>query len=376
MWKLFSSEPVVNPYANAVGSAYATAEPAERQPETPSQSPKPKTAFQVIASFGQNFREALFSNSLNKRLIDEPGMTESVTPHGGAQGYHHNAAMGTAVFLPAPLRAEGGIHIERLGGTSEHLNEAAAAAAIAAEEQSRIQREAHIDNQWKNIQALASQSFDVGAAVYVKRSDGSESLAYVKSFNTKNGLYKVELDAVGSGVLKSMYENGLRRVSDPILPGLLVQDGSAEVSPQKYPLDSQVWVKRSDGSESLAYVQSFNSGDGLYTLELDAVGSGLLKSMYEDGLRSVSDPPKPQKYPLGSMVYVQRSNGGESMACVRGYSKTKGVYRVELGDSSGQMKHAYEDAIRLADDAPPMDGSPAITPLMAPSAAPPFVGIQ
>ena len=57
------------------------------------------------------------------------------------------------------------------------------------------------------------------------------------------------------------------------------------------------------------------------------------------------------KYPIGASVYVRRSNGEETLATVKKYEPTKKVYVLDLG--KGQLKQANEKSMRAADDEPP-----------------------
>ena len=47
-----------------------------------------------------------------------------------------------------------------------------------------------------------AQVFELGARVYIPRSHGGESVAYVLEYDTTRGLYTVELDARNSGNCK------------------------------------------------------------------------------------------------------------------------------------------------------------------------------
>ena len=46
------------------------------------------------------------------------------------------------------------------------------------------------------------QAFAIGEKVYVPRSNGTESVAYISDYEPTRGVYTVELDAIGSGVCK------------------------------------------------------------------------------------------------------------------------------------------------------------------------------
>jgi hypothetical protein len=54
------------------------------------------------------------------------------------------------------------------------------------------------------------QRHAVGSSVYVKRSNGEETLAYVKEYDVEKALYTVELEKVGSGKAKTYRDKDLR----------------------------------------------------------------------------------------------------------------------------------------------------------------------
>ena len=62
------------------------------------------------------------------------------------------------------------------------------------------------------------QKYALGDTVYAVRETGVESLGFVKSFDAASMLYTVELETVGSGLLKHVYENGLRPVGNGLRP--------------------------------------------------------------------------------------------------------------------------------------------------------------
>ena len=64
------------------------------------------------------------------------------------------------------------------------------------------------------------QRYAVGSSVYVKRSHGEETLAYVKEYDVEKALYSVELEKVGSGKAKTYCDKDLR-ASKNMLDGLL-----------------------------------------------------------------------------------------------------------------------------------------------------------
>ena len=53
----------------------------------------------------------------------------------------------------------------------------------------------------QQLQLLAPQ-FELGAAVYIPRSHGGESIAFIAAYDAEKAVYKVELDARNSGHYK------------------------------------------------------------------------------------------------------------------------------------------------------------------------------
>jgi hypothetical protein len=54
------------------------------------------------------------------------------------------------------------------------------------------------------------QRHTIGSSVYVKRSSGEETLAYVKEYDAEKSLYTVEIEMVGSGKAKTCRDKDLR----------------------------------------------------------------------------------------------------------------------------------------------------------------------
>ena len=52
----------------------------------------------------------------------------------------------------------------------------------------------------------------IGSSVYLKRSNGEETVAYVKEYNVEKALYTVELEKLGSGKTKTCRDKDLRAV--------------------------------------------------------------------------------------------------------------------------------------------------------------------
>ena len=59
----------------------------------------------------------------------------------------------------------------------------------------------------------------IGSSVYVKRSNGEETVAYVKEYNVEKALYTVELEKLGSGKTKTCRDKDLRTAN--MVEGLL-----------------------------------------------------------------------------------------------------------------------------------------------------------
>jgi hypothetical protein len=62
---------------------------------------------------------------------------------------------------------------------------------------------------------------------------------------------------------------------------------ASEPPPQRYAIGSSVYVKRSDGEEPLAYVKGYDAEKALYTVELERFGSGKGKTCSDKDLRAV-----------------------------------------------------------------------------------------
>jgi hypothetical protein len=58
--------------------------------------------------------------------------------------------------------------------------------------------------------AVTGQRFAIGCDVYVKRSNGEESIAFVMEYDAANKAYMVELEAAGSGQIKQCREDIMR----------------------------------------------------------------------------------------------------------------------------------------------------------------------
>ena len=57
---------------------------------------------------------------------------------------------------------------------------------------------------------------------------------------------------------------------------------------QRYPISSSVFVKRSNGEETLAYVKEFDAVQQIYTVEIKKLGSMKLEKCDEESLRAAN----------------------------------------------------------------------------------------
>ena len=55
---------------------------------------------------------------------------------------------------------------------------------------------------------------------------------------------------------------------------------------QRYPISSSVFVKRSNGEETLAYVNAYDEEEALYTVEIKTLGSGQTEKCHDKDLRA------------------------------------------------------------------------------------------
>lgn len=97
--------------------------------------------------------------------------------------------------------------------------------------------------------------------------------------------------------------------------------------PQKFRTGARVHVKRSNGEESIAFVTEYDEVGGVYTVAIDTIGSGVFKHARVDMLRAA---PVKQVFLMGTQVLVKRSNGTESIAWVHNFKSDTGVYVVEV----------------------------------------------
>jgi hypothetical protein len=76
----------------------------------------------------------------------------------------------------------------------------------------------------------------------------------------------------------------------PRLPDLTLATAAPNVIPAlelRYAIGSRVYVKRSNGEETVAFVQEYDAEKALYTVELERLGSGKAKTCRDKDLRAV-----------------------------------------------------------------------------------------
>jgi hypothetical protein len=205
---------------------------------------------------------------------DEPGeSTPEATPEDKSPSSAGAAALARARQGSVPV-------------TRAELNPAAQTAQEVDKKLAIEMQNAHIDASWLKMQQLSeereaeeaanptmhhaypNQRFATGAAVYVLRSSGAESLAYVTDYSPISGVYEVELDRCGSELFKQCMEDTMRASAAPPAPNTPRAADGARVA-QQHAIGAKVYVRRSDGSESIAYVREYEGSKGVYTLELE-----------------------------------------------------------------------------------------------------------
>ena len=63
------------------------------------------------------------------------------------------------------------------------------------------------------------QRYAIGSCVFVKRSNGQETLAYVNTYDAEEAFYTVEIETLGSGQTEKCHDKDLRAAS--VLEGLI-----------------------------------------------------------------------------------------------------------------------------------------------------------
>jgi hypothetical protein len=61
--------------------------------------------------------------------------------------------------------------------------------------------------------------YAIGSSVYLKRSSGEETLAYVNAYDAEEALYTVKIETLGSGQTEKCHDRDLRAVG--VLEGLI-----------------------------------------------------------------------------------------------------------------------------------------------------------
>ena len=57
---------------------------------------------------------------------------------------------------------------------------------------------------------------------------------------------------------------------------------------KRYAKDSRVFLKRSNGEETVAYVNEYDAEQALYTVEIEMLGSGKTEKCHDKDLRAAS----------------------------------------------------------------------------------------
>ena len=130
---------------------------------------------------------------------------------------------------------------------------------------------------------LNLQRYAVGQMVYCMRSSGDESIGCVVEYDRQTGLYRVELedeDDSGTCLYKVVSQEALRE--SKAVKG-------KRPSTSGFNLGDAVYVKRSDGSESIGWIKSYDAANKTYKVELEKQGSQKFKQAYANMLRAT--PP-------------------------------------------------------------------------------------
>ena len=62
--------------------------------------------------------------------------------------------------------------------------------------------------------------YAIGSSVFVKRSNGAETLAFVMEYDAEMALYTVEIDTLGSGKTEKCHDKDLRSANVGLIEGL------------------------------------------------------------------------------------------------------------------------------------------------------------
>ena len=158
-----------------------------------------------------------------------------------------------------------------------------------------------------------------------------EQVGTVKSFDVGQNLYAIAL--LGSGD------------TDDCL--LLPEDSLRDPKVTGFGVGARVLVQRSSGDTSLAFVHEVRAADGAVSVCLGKPGAVEKKTVAVGELL-----PAEPGHEDGAKVLVRRSNGDEVVAFVESYDRAIGLYTLALFCvDSGEAKLACEADIRVADDA-------------------------
>ena len=171
-------------------------------------------------------------------------------------------AAAAAARLPAaepPAAAEAdAAAAEAAAAAARLLAEADAARLPAAEPPAAAEAELLAEAEKKAAEAAATEK----KTVFVARTDGSYSLATVKSYNTAKKEYTVDI----KGINKS------KTVSESKIISLEKANLAAAVdNAPMYKNETNVIVSRTDGSYSLATVKSYNNDTKEYTVDIEGI---------------------------------------------------------------------------------------------------------
>ena len=152
------------------------------------------------------------------------------------------------------------------------------------------------------VRALSTpeQRFANGAAVYVRRSSGEETLGFIERYTAASGVYEITLERPGSSLRK--------KATDDIRLAPPAAVAAIGVAPLGFAEGTRVFVQRSNGSESLGFVVLCDAAKGYYKLELDELGSGTFKYATPAMIRPASIVPGTSLSTGGGDTSAERSS--------------------------------------------------------------------
>ena len=74
----------------------------------------------------------------------------------------------------------------------------------------------------------------------------------------------------------------------PETVGVAVSEKVADLILKRYAIGSCVYLKRSNGEETLAYVNAYDAEEALYTVEIGTLGSGQTEKCHDKDLQVAS----------------------------------------------------------------------------------------